>query len=215
MGSWSLDAHPNFSGKSSIFHALLGFLEIRSGTIYVDGVDISTIPRDTLRSRITTIPQDPYFPSKQSIRLSLTGRNSKLCNADLIATLAKVGLLSHLVASLRPSSARADIPAEKLSDVEMTSLLDAEMTALALSPGQLQLFCLARALLHENRVVLLDEVTSAVDLAAEERLRTVLREGLKEKTVILIAHRPEMIKDCDVVVSIEAGRVISVESRLG
>jgi ATP-binding cassette subfamily C (CFTR/MRP) protein 1 len=201
------------SGKSSLLLTLLGFLELRSGAIYIDGVDISTVPRDTLRSRITTVPQDPFFPGTRSIRLNLKGSTSSLPDADLIAALDKVGLLPHLITSLRPGSKPQPARAvnDDLNEIEISQFLDSEMSKLPLSPGQLQLFCLARALLHENKIVLLDEVTSAVDHATEEKLRAVLREGIRGKTVILIAHREEMIRQCDVMVTVDAGSIVKVE----
>ncbi|KAH8653666.1 hypothetical protein BX600DRAFT_84245 [Xylariales sp. PMI_506] len=234
------------SGKSSLLMTLLGFLELRSGSIEIDGVDVSTMPREEVRTRITTIPQDPYFPEKRKIRLNLAGSESKHTDAALIAALDKVGLLPHMVAALRPGASSSSPGAKeeigggggddgdgdgngddnkneaeksggetttavaKLTQEDFSALLDAEMKALPLSPGQLQLFCLARALLRDSRVVLLDEVTSAVDHATEEKLRSVLREEMRGKTVVLIAHRPDMIAECQVVVEMEDGRVARV-----
>ncbi|KAH8882337.1 P-loop containing nucleoside triphosphate hydrolase protein [Thozetella sp. PMI_491] len=203
------------SGKSSLFLALLGFLELRSGAIYLDGVDISTVPRETLRSRLTVIPQDPFFLETRSIRATLTGSRANISDAALIAAVEKVGLLQHLITSLRPilpEGSRSGVDVA-LSAEEAKCLLDAKMKSLPLSPGQLQLFCLARPLVLDSKVVLLDEVTSAVDHATEEKLQEVLLEGMEGKTVIIIAHRPEIAKECSVGIEMEAGRVTNVTSR--
>lgn len=88
--------------------------------------------------------------------------------------------------------------------------LNADFGSLGLSPGQQQLFCLARALLSKSPVMLLDEPTSSIDHHSDEQAQKVLREAFKEKTMLVVAHRLETIGDMDLVVVMEKGRIVEV-----
>lgn len=198
---------------------LLRLLNLSSGVITIDGIDVSTVPCNLLRSKITTIPQDPYFPPNRTIRLSLDGKVGRHTDMELIGALENVDLLPHVILHLTASasdggfSKEVDINNSSGLDLKtIARILDTEIAKLPLSAGQLQLFCLAHALLRDqSNIVLLDEVTSAMDFATEERLRTLLRDGLRGRTVLMIAHRPEMLKLCDTVVQMEDGKVIGVQ----
>jgi len=207
-------------------------LSLRSGRILIDGIDISRIPLQTLRSSITTIPQDPFFPPHASIRENLSGGASHINDAELASALEAVGLMAHITATISnanktgPTENRGvsglarENPHQQLDSQTLSDILSAKMELLPLSAGQLQLFCLARTLLQDSKLVLLDEVTSAVDHVTEEKLREVLLRGknsaaevpkggvtsplarLRGTTVIMIAHRAEMLAECDVVVDL-------------
>lgn len=213
------------SGKSSLLLTLLRLLVPSSGTVRIDGVDLATLPGDLVRDSITTIPQDPYFPPRRTLRqsLSLSGREAD--DVDIMKALRQVGLLPHIMAHLgsTPSVATPAAPGQDENDIdgddglpglEMAGhILGAEMGSLPLSAGQLQLFALAHAMLQRHhRVVLLDEVSSAMDGATEARFQAVLRsdEAFGGRTVVMIAHRPEMLTLCDTVVELDAGRVVSI-----
>lgn len=98
---------------------------------------------------------------------------------------------------------------------QVATMLNAKMSSLPLSAGQQQLFCLAKAILQDNRIVILDEVTSDIDAATEERIRVVLKEELRSRTVLMVAHRPSMLRVCDAVVELEGGRVARVAPEPG
>src|SRR5699024_5581749 len=78
---------------------------------------------------------------------------------------------------------------------------------LGFSAGQLQLFCLARALLSTSSIVLLDEATSSVDRRTDDEVRRAIRDDWAGRTVVEVAHRLELVRDCDVVVVMAEGRV--------
>jgi ATP-binding cassette, subfamily C (CFTR/MRP), member 1 len=197
--------------------------------IYIDDVDISGLSGELVRSKITTIPQEPYFPDSRTIRVSLDGMskdgNRRHTNAELVDALDSIGLLSHVLQHLakskgediRSENGRGTDSADQFERNELrpdtvTEILDANMGSPPLSAGQLQLFCLAHALLQDDRrIVLLDEVTSALEQTTEQKLHTVLKEKLRGRTVLMIAHRPEMLRLCDVVVHIEGGIIASQE----
>ena len=176
------------SGKSSTILTLLHLLELRSGTIRIDGIDLSTMPRQTIRAHLTTLPQDPVQLTG-TIRHNLDPETLISADEPLISSLRKVSLWDTI-------SARGG--------------LDATLEDLGLSAGQLQLLCLARALLARGKIVLVDEATSSVDHATEGEIRRVVAEEMAGRTVVEVAHRLEVVRGCDVVVVMAEGRVAEV-----
>jgi ATP-binding cassette subfamily C (CFTR/MRP) protein 1 len=175
------------SGKSSLLLALLRLLDTSSGTITLDGVDIARLPRQLLRERITALPQEP-FTLPGSIRANLDPL-AKLSDTAIEAALEKIDLLAIIKAA---------------------GGLDTSMADLALSHGQTQLFAVARAILRPSKVVILDEMTSSVDNVTEAKMMDAVHEVFKDSTIIAVAHRLKTIVEYDVVVVIDAGRVVEV-----
>nr|RBQ92112.1 hypothetical protein FVER53263_07622 [Fusarium verticillioides] len=174
------------SGKSSLILSILRLLELQSGSIHIDGKDLSSLSRQHIRSQITTIPQDP-------VNLSGTVRHNldpeALIQADEI-----------LVEALKKTTLWATI--------ETRGGLDADLSELGFSVGQRQLFCLARALLSHSKIVLLDEPTSTVDKATDKDVRRIIREVMQGRTVIEVTHRLDYVTDFDLAVVMKDGRVI-------
>ncbi|KAJ3494640.1 hypothetical protein NLG97_g3948 [Lecanicillium saksenae] len=197
------------SGKSSLFLALLGFLRC-SGAIKVDGIDISTIPPDTLRSRVVTVSQD-QIKLEASIRVNLlpftlnipTGAldekqqaQAQEKDAKLRALLERLGLWSHL---------------------EGKSGLDTMLDDAGYSHGEMQLFCLARGILRHqdtgSKLVLMDEVTSSVAHDREGVVQELMKEYFADCTVLVIGHRKSSVQNVDLTVELSKVRPVSAGRR--
>lgn len=172
---------------------LLGFLNY-SGTIEIDGIDVSHLPKPLLRSRITTISQDAV-QLQGSVRENLLpykgqASDAKLDDAAVLRTLDRVGL-SEVISS--------------------KGGIEASLSEMSLSEGQMQFLCLARAILHhswtEGKLVLMDEPTSNMDYETDARIQSLVREAFAGCTIIMISHRPEAIADVDVHLDVVAGKV--------
>ncbi|MEU4086736.1 ATP-binding cassette domain-containing protein [Streptomyces aureus] len=178
------------SGKSSLFTALLRFTECERGRILIDGVDVSTLRLRDLRSRIETIPQDPVLlPGTLRENLDPYGAFS---DTELEAALEKVGLADKLLA---------------LPDGLAHSVTSG---GAQLSTGERQLLCLARALLRRARIVLVDEATASLDAETDARIRRTFETELKGATVLVIAHRRDVLLGADRVVRLDGGRVARI-----
>ncbi|KAL6795285.1 P-loop containing nucleoside triphosphate hydrolase protein [Trichoderma sp. SZMC 28012] len=177
------------SGKSSLLLALLRLLDPSSGTLSIDSVLLSTIPRETIRSRIITVSQD-QFVLPGTIRHNIDPSASYTDNA-IVEALRAVDLWTV---------------------IDSRGGLDATFEEDMLSHGQKQLFFLARAVLKKDcgKVVLLDEASSSLDKETEQMVRTTINTHFKSHTVISIAHHLETILDFDRVVVMDKGRVVEV-----
>ncbi|GLE01066.1 hypothetical protein PINS_up009879 [Pythium insidiosum] len=182
------------SGKSSLMSVLFRVVEVASGKVMIDGVDISTLPIPALRSKLTIIPQDPMLFSG-SLRFNLDPFNEK-DDAELWDALKKVHLYD--VVQRWGSGLEYEI-AEKGDN---------------LSVGQRQLLCIARALIRESKVIVLDEATANVDQESDKLIQLTVREsfGGSDKTVLCIAHRLETIIHSDKILVLDSGRVAEFDS---
>jgi ATP-binding cassette, subfamily C (CFTR/MRP), member 1 len=180
------------SGKSSALASLFHLLEFRSGSIVIDGVDISCMPRETLRCRLNVIPQEPWWITTETVRTNMDPWHS-INSSDRDAAY---------VSALR----RCQV----WQVIEAKGGLDAVMTPDFLSHGQRQLFCLARALLRQSKVVVLDEVSANVDVKTDELMQKIIREQFDRCTVVAVAHRLNTIDDCDRVAVLSKGKIVEL-----
>ncbi|KAJ5652269.1 multidrug resistance protein MDR [Penicillium longicatenatum] len=173
------------SGKSSLIHALL----CMSGDIIIDGISMQSCPRDTVRSKVTVIPQEPVL-FLGTIRDNITA--FKLLDDDrVLLALAKVQLKDHVMAN---------------------GGLDSKMDDLLLSAGQRQLICLARAMVMKQTILLLDEVTSRVDDKTDQLMQQVIRQEFSGCTIVAVAHRAHTLLDYDRIAVIDDGRVVEYDT---
>ncbi|KIV94453.1 hypothetical protein PV10_02220 [Exophiala mesophila] len=205
------------AGKSSLTLALFRFLEARSGSIHIDGVDISKIKLYDLRSRLAIIPQDPVLFSG-SVRSNLDAFNEHT-DPELREALARVHLISSATAtsSVQASGSATPVPASEdnaaSANINIFKSLSSKITegGLNLSQGQRQLLCLARAIVSRPKIMVLDEATSAVDMETDALIQRSIREEFTDSTLIVIAHRLSTIADFDKILVLGEGKVIEFD----
>jgi ABC-type multidrug transport system fused ATPase/permease subunit len=171
------------SGKSTLAQALLAVVRAESGTIFMDGLDISKVDTETLRHRVTFVAQDPVL-FNGTIRHNLDPTETYTdfeCSAVLARVCARQGWnLDTFV----------------------------ENGGKNLSQGQRQLIGITRAVLRRSPVVIMDEATASIDYETAAEIQGVLREELGEATVITIAHRVEAVRGADWCVVLGGGKVL-------
>jgi ABC-type multidrug transport system fused ATPase/permease subunit len=190
------------AGKSSLTLALFRFLEASQGSIHIDGLDISKIKLHSLRSRLAIIPQDPVLFSG-TVRSNLDAFDEHT-DTELREVLERVHLVS-------PSGTATPIPVNESNpdNVNPFNSLSSPIAegGLNLSQGQRQLLCLARAIISRPKIVVLDEATSAVDMATDTLIQRSIRDEFVDSTLIVIAHRLSTISDFDKILVLDDGRV--------
>ncbi|KAI1298559.1 P-loop containing nucleoside triphosphate hydrolase protein [Xylaria venustula] len=195
------------AGKSSLTLALFRFVEARSGSILIDGLDISKIRLHDLRSRLAIIPQDPVLFSG-TVRSNLDPFDNHT-DAELFDSLARVHLITE--AETSPGTPLSATPSEAGSrkNTNIFRNLSSAISegGLNLSQGQRQLLCLARAIVSRPKVMVLDEATSAVDMATDALIQRSIREEFGDSTLVVIAHRLSTIADFDRILVLSDGRV--------
>jgi ATP-binding cassette, subfamily B, bacterial len=175
-------------GKSSLFVLLQRFYDPQSGSITIDGQDISRVTQQSLREAISVVPQDISMFHRSIMENIRYGRPTATDDEVLRAAI----------------SARCDF-VETLPEGLATMVGD---RGVKLSGGQRQRIAIARAFLKDAPILLLDEATAALDSESEEAIREALSRLMRGRTVIAIAHRLATLRNFDRVVMLKAGKII-------
>eukprot|EP00792_Barthelona_sp_PAP020_P008655 TRINITY_DN3236_c1_g1_i2.p1 TRINITY_DN3236_c1_g1~~TRINITY_DN3236_c1_g1_i2.p1 ORF type:complete len:1388 (+),score=392.71 TRINITY_DN3236_c1_g1_i2:509-4165(+) len=178
------------SGKSTMLNALFRTFELAEGKILIDGLDHQEVGLQHLRKAISVIPQTPMM-FNASLRHNLDP--FKKCTDD------------QLLKALELANLKAFVDENGL-DYEISE------AGANLSVGQRQLVCLARALLDDTRILVLDEATSSIDNETDKLVQSVLRNQFQNRTIITIAHRLKTIVDYDRVMCFDHGELIEFDS---
>lgn len=198
------------SGKTSLTLALFRFLEARKGQINIDGIDISKIKLKELRSRLAIIPQDPVLFSG-TLRSNLDPFDER-SDDELQDALKRVHLLdqTNILDLQRTKSSKSDHSTQNVNVFEDLST-PISQGGFNLSQGQRQLLCLARTIVTSPKIIVLDEATSAVDMATDALIQKSIREQFTNSTLLVIAHRLSTIADFDKVLVMSDGLAVEYD----
>ena len=183
--------------------------------IIIDGIDISKITLHDLRSRLAIIPQDPALFSG-TIRTNLDAFDEHT-DAELYSALERVHLIHKTSLGSRDEAAGGNtsnisMPSATATDtnVNVFTSLSSKVSegGLNFSQGQRQLLCLARAIVSRPKIMVLDEATSAVDMATDILIQRSIREEFVESTLLVIAHRLSTVADFDRILVLSDGKAV-------
>ncbi|KAK7063980.1 P-loop containing nucleoside triphosphate hydrolase protein [Favolaschia claudopus] len=182
------------SGKSTLALSLLRMVEPAGGRIIVDGIDISNIGLEDLRTRITIVSQDvSLFSGTIRSNLDPLGANTDQECLDVLERC-------HLILLLKHTGSRE------------SSILDMPVNQGSLSAGERQLVALARAILRRTNIIIMDEATSQIDSRLDDQIQQTIREELTGAIVITIAHRLKTIMDYDRILVLDDGELLEFGS---
>jgi ATP-binding cassette subfamily B multidrug efflux pump len=176
------------TGKSTLVNLLPRLYDITSGELLIDGNDIRTIPLEVLRSNIGFVPQETFLFSEtiaENIRYGVDN-----CNNEDLNSAAEISQIAKDV-------------------LEFPKQFDTTIgeRGITLSGGQKQRTSIARAIMRQPKILILDDALSAVDTYTEERILHRLREFMKGRTSIIISHRISTVKDADLIVVLQNGEI--------
>lgn len=177
------------AGKTSTINLISSFYEFQKGNIYLDGTDLQTLSLESVRKQVGIVLQD-VFLFKNSILENIRLGNKDISEAEVIQASKEVGIHDFIM---------------KLPGQYHYNVMERGTT---LSMGQRQLLSFVRVLVHNPRIIILDEATSSVDSESEELIQNAIDKIMKSRTSILIAHRLSTIKKADNILVLEKGRII-------
>ncbi|KAH9210336.1 ABC multidrug transporter-like protein [Leptodontidium sp. 2 PMI_412] len=186
------------AGKSSIMSTLFRLVELSGGSITIDGLDISTIGLQDLRSRLAIIPQDPTL-FKGTIRSNLDPFHEHT-DLELWSALRQSDLISE----------EATLDDKSPGRIHLDGIVEDE--GLNFSLGQRQLMALARALVRGSQIIVCDEATSSVDMETDEKIQHTIATGFKGKTLLCIAHRLKTIINYDRICVMDQGTIAELDT---
>ena len=178
------------AGKSTIFNLLCKMYEVNSGNIFIDGENILSLDRESIRDNITIISQNPYI-FNLSIRDNLRLVKEDVTDEEMIDA-CQVACLDEFINSLP----------EKYDTIVGEG-------GISLSGGQRQRLAIARALIQKTEIILFDEATSALDNETQTQIQKAIDNMKESYTILIIAHRLSTIINCDRILYLEDGKIVA------
>jgi len=188
-GSLTAIVGPTGAGKTTIINLLMRFYDVDSGAVYVDGQDIRTLTRDSLRKAYTMVLQDTWLFQGTIFENIAYGKPD--ATMDEVVRAAKAAHIHSYISRL-----------PKGYDTVLSD------NGTSISKGQKQLLTIARAMLLDAHMLILDEATSNVDTRTEQKIQAAMRTLMKDKTCFVIAHRLSTIRSADNILVLDKGRVV-------
>ncbi len=180
---------PTGAGKTTLVNLLMRFYELNSGKILIDGVDIKEMPRGELRRKFGMVLQDTWL-FHGSIRDNIAYGREDASEAEIMQA-AKAAYADHFIRTM-PENYKTELNEE----------------ASNISQGQKQLLTIARAILANPEILILDEATSSVDTRTEVLIQKAMTELMQGRTTFVIAHRLSTIRDADTILVMNHGSII-------
>ena len=181
---------PTGSGKSTLLATLPRLIDAPPGTVFIDGVDVRDIPLLVLRGAIGFVPQEPFLFSTTIAGNIAFGADAAHATPEAIASAAAVARLNGDISTF-PKGYETMVGERGIT----------------LSGGQKQRAAIARALLIDPRVLVLDDALSAVDTYTEEEILHRLRDVMRQRTSLIVSHRVSTVRDADQILVLVEGRI--------
>jgi len=188
-GSLTAIVGPTGAGKTTIINLLMRFYDIDSGTISIDGIDIRHVTRSSLRKAFSMVLQDTWLFHGTVFENIAYGKPD--ATMEDVVKAAKAAHIHSFIS--------------RLPQGYYTVLSD---NGTSISKGQKQMLTIARAMLLDSHMLILDEATSNVDTRTEEHIQAAMRELMKNKTCFVIAHRLSTIRSADHILVLNDGQVV-------
>lgn len=180
---------PTGGGKTTLINLIMRFYELNEGTISIDGINIKDIPRNTLRRQIGMVLQDTWL-FEGTIAENIAYGRMDATREEIIAA-AKAASCDHFIRTLEHG---------------YDTVISSETSNV--SQGQMQLLTIARAMLTNPTIMILDEATSSVDTRTEVEIQKALSRLMKDKTSFVIAHRLSTIQNADMILVVKDGDIV-------
>lgn len=180
---------PTGAGKTTLINLLMRFYEVNSGRILIDEIDINSMKRECLRSLFGMVLQDTWL-FNGTIRENIAYGREDATEEEVIAA-AKSAYADHFIRTLPDG---------------YDTILNEESSNI--SQGQKQLLTIARAILKDTKLLILDEATSSVDTRTEQQIQKAMEDLMKGRTSFVIAHRLSTIRDADIILVMDNGHII-------
>ena len=189
------------SGKSTLIRLLPRLQDPPPGTVFIDGVDVREIPLGALRGAIGFVPQEPFLFSDsiaENIAFGVPGQHAhgltRMADPGLDRRMREAAAVARLDKDFASFPRGYDTPVGE--------------RGITLSGGQKQRAAVARALMVDPRILVLDDALSAVDTYTEEEILTRLRGVMRQRTSIIVSHRVSTVRDADLIVVLDHGRIV-------